>query len=360
MPRSRAGAQARRLACAKDPRSRSSASGPIWLILTFAVFAIALLGAWPRSAAAQPFPNRPVRIVVPQTPGTPSDNIARALAEQLSEYWQQSVVIEAKPGAGGTIAAELVARGSADGYTLLLANSSNMAIAPALDQGLRYDPVADFAPIGRLIHVPFVVVINSAVPVKSMPELVAHARAHPGRVTYLSFGEGTVTHMAFESLKAAAAIDVVEVGYKTYAQAIPDLLTGRVDLCLCDIVAMRQYVDAGTLRVLGVVGEKRLAAVPEVPTVTEQGVPGFALGMWYGVVAPAGIPPAVRANLVDAVNHARRTPAMNQRIESLGFQPILDDPAQFAATVRSEIEKYSGIVKNARMAADRNVRDATR
>jgi tripartite-type tricarboxylate transporter receptor subunit TctC len=213
--------------------------------LALALLAALLLCAWPIGEAAQPYPARPVRIVVPQTPGTPSDNIARALAEQLSEYWQQSVVIEAKPGAGGTIAAELVAKGPADGYTLLLANSSNMAIAPALDQALRYDPVADFAPIARLIHVPFIVVANSALPVKSMPELVAYARAHPGRVTYLSFGEGTVTHMAFESLKAAAGIDVVEVGYKTYAQAIPDLVTGRVDLCLCDIVPMRPHIDAG-------------------------------------------------------------------------------------------------------------------
>src|SRR6516164_2879220 len=130
---------------------------------------MALLGSWPSDAAAQLYPGRPVRIIVPQTPGTPSDNMARALAEQLSEYWQQSVVVEAKPGAGGTIAAEFVAKGPADGYTLLLANSSNMAIAPALDRALRYDPVADFAPIGRLIQVPFIVVVNSALPVKSMP-----------------------------------------------------------------------------------------------------------------------------------------------------------------------------------------------
>ena len=326
--------------------------------ITFVLLAMALLGSWPNDVPAQPYPSRPVRIVVPQTPGTPSDNIARAFAEQLSEYWQQSVVVEAKPGAGGTIAAEFVAKGPADGYLLLLANSSNMTIAPAVDQSLRYDPVADFAPIGRLIHVPFFVVVNSAVPVKSMPELVAYARAHRGRVTYLSFGEGTVTHMAFESLKAAAGIDVVEVGYKTYAQAIPDLVTGRVD-CLCDIVPLRQYIDAGTLRLLGVVGDKRSSAMPEVPTVTEQGVPGFALGMWYGIVAPSGIPPAVRASLVDALDRARRTPAMIQRIESLGFQPILDDPAQFAATLRSEIEKYTGIAEKARMTSGGNSRAAT-
>ena len=319
--------------------------------IALALVAVALLGAWPRDAVAQSYPSRPVRIIVPQTPGTPADNIARALGERLQEHWRESVVIEAKPGAGGTIAAEFVAKGPADGYTLLLANSSNMTIAPALDQPLRYDPVADFAPIGRLIHVPFIAVVNSAVPVKSMPELVAHARAHPHRLTYLSFGEGTVTHMAFESLKAAAGIDIVEVPYKTYAQAIPDLITGRVDLCLCDLVAMRPHIDAGTLRVLGVIGERRLEALPEVPTVTEQGVPGFALTMWYGIVAPSGIPPAVRASLIDAVDRARRTPAMAQRIESLGFQPILDDPTQFAATVRSEIEKYTAIARGARAAS---------
>jgi tripartite-type tricarboxylate transporter receptor subunit TctC len=326
-------------------------AGPPLRVLAFAFVAIALPGAWPRDAAAQAFPSRPVRIVVPQTPGTPADNIARALAEQLSEYWQQSVVIEARPGAGGTIAAEFVARSPADGYTLLIANSSNMTIAPALDQGLRYDPVADFAPIARVIDVPFIVVSNSALPVKTMPELVAYARAHPGRVTYLSFGEATVTHMAFESLKAAAAIDIVEVGYKTYAQAMPDLITGRVDLCLCDIVPMRPHIDAGKVRVLGVIGENRLASMPEVPTVSQQGVPGFSLGMWYGVVAPSGIPPAVRATLVEAVNRARRTPEVIRRIEFLGFQPVLDDPTQFAAVIRSEIDKYTEIAKKAQMAA---------
>jgi tripartite-type tricarboxylate transporter receptor subunit TctC len=157
--------------------------------------------------------------------------------------------------------------------------------------------------------------------------------------------------MAFASLNAAAGIDVVEVGYTSTAQALPDLVVGRVDLCLCDITPLRQYVDAGTLRLLGTVGEKRVAAAPEVPTVGEQGVPGFEHGMWYGVVAPAGIPSAVRANLVAALAYSRQTPAMKQRIEFLNYEPIYDDPAQFAAALRSEIEEYSGIVKQARNAS---------
>jgi len=320
-------------------------------LIALMVLATAVLGSWPRAAAAQPFPNRPVRIVVPQPPGTASDTVARILAEQLAEYWHQSVVVETKPGAGGTIAADLVAKAHADGYTLLLANPSNMAIAAAVDQRLRYDPLADFTPIGRLIHVPYFVVTNATMPVKSMPELVAYARAHPGRVTYLSFGEATVSHMAFASLNAAAGIDVVEVGYTSTAQALPDLVVGRVSLCLCDITPLRQYVDAGTLRLLGAVGEKRAAAEPAVPTVAEQGVSGFAHGMWYGIVAPAGIPSAVRASLVAALAYARQTPAMKQRIEALNYEPIYDDPAQFAAAVRSEIEEYSGIVKQARSAS---------
>jgi tripartite-type tricarboxylate transporter receptor subunit TctC len=322
-------------------------------LIALAVLANAVLGSSARTAAAQPFPNHPVRIVVPQPPGTAPDTVARILAEQLAEYWHQSVVVETKPGASGTIAADLVARAPADGYTLLLANPSNMAIAAAVNQGLRYDPVADFTPIGRLIHVPFFVVTNATMPVKSMLELVAYARAHPGRVTYLSFGEATVSHMAFASLNAAAGTDVVEVGYSSTAQALPDLVAGRVNLCLCDITPLRQYVDAGTLRLLGAIGEKRAAVAPAVPTVAEQGVSGFAHGMWYGVVAPAGIPSTVRANLVAALAYARQTPAMKQRIESLNYEPIYDDPAQFAAAVRSEIEEYSGIVKQARSAKSR-------
>jgi tripartite-type tricarboxylate transporter receptor subunit TctC len=328
--------------------------------IALAVLAAAMLGSWPSIAAAQAFPNRPVHIVVPQPPGTASDTVARLLAEQLSEYWHQSVVVEARPGAGGTIAADLVARAPADGYTLLIANPSNMAIAAAVDQHLRYDPIADFTPIGRLIGVPFFVVTHAAMPVKSVPELIAYARTHPGRVTYLSFGEATVSHMAFESLNAAAGIDVLEVGYKSAAQALPDLVAGRVDLCLCDITPLRQYVDGGALRLLGTVGETRAAAAPEVPTVAEQGVSGFANGMWYGVVAPAGLPPAVRENLIAAVAHARQTAAMRQHLESLHYELIYDDPAQFAATVRSETERYSGIVKQARVAADRKSHDAER
>ena len=329
-------------------------------LIAFAVLALVVLGSWAGTASAQSFPDRPVRIVVPQPPGTASDTVARILAKQLAEYWHQSVVVETKPGAGGTIAADLVAKARADGYTLLLANPSNLAIAAAVDQGLRYDPVADFTPIGRLIHVPFFVVTNAAMPVKSMPELVAYARAHPGRVTYLSFGEATVSHMAFASLNAAAGTDIVEVGYKTTAQSLPDLLEGRVDLCLCDITPLRRYVDAGTLRLLGAVGEKRIAVAPEMPTVAEQGVPGFANGMWYGVVAPAGIPSTVRAELVAALAYARQTPAMKQQIESLNYEPIYDDPAQFAAAVRSEIEEYSAIARQARSAADRKSPDAAR
>ena len=329
-------------------------------LIAFVVLATVVLGSWPRTAAAQPFPNHPVRIVVPQPPGTASDTVARILADQLTEFWHQSVVVETKPGAGGTIAADLVARSPADGYMLLLANPSNMAIAAAVDQNLRYDPLTDFTPIGRLIHVPYFVVASAALPVKSMPELIDYARAHPGRVTYVSFGEATVSHMAFASLNAAAGIDIVEIGYKTTAQSLPDLLAGRVDLCLCDITPLRRHVDAGTLRLLGAVGEKRIAVAPEVPTVSEQGVPGFALGMWYGVVAPAGTPPAVRANLVAALARARQSPAMKQQIESLDYEPIYDDPAQFAAIVRSEIEKYSGIAKQARIAADRKSRAADR
>lgn len=329
-------------------------------IISFAVLAIAVTGSWPGAAAAQPYPNRPVHIVVPQPPGTASDTIARALAEQLTEYWHQSVVIETRPGAGGTIAADFVAKAPADGYTLLVANPSNMAIAAAVEQGLRYDPAADFAPIGRLIHVPYFVVANATLPVRSMPELIVYARAHPGRVTYLSFGEATVTHMAFESLNAAAGIDLLEVGYKTTAQALPDLVAGRVDLCLCDIAVLRPHLEAGTLRVLGAVGEKRAAVMPLVPTVAEQGVSGFELGMWYGIVAPAGIPPAVRANLVAALNQARRTPAMKQRMEFMAYDAIYDDPAQFAAVVRSETEKYSDIVRRARITADRHSQNPAR
>ena len=343
-----------------NEHARPSHRGRRLRAFAFLAAAIAAVTGCSAIALAQPYPNRPVRIIVGQTPGTPPDNIARIVAEQLAELWHQSVVVENRTGAGGTIAADLVAKAPPDGYTLLMGGQSNLAIAAVLDPTHRYDPRTEFAPIGRIAHTPFFVVVNATVPVKTIPELISYARAHPGRLTFVSYGDATVSRMAFKLLMAETGIDLVEIPYKGSAQALADHLAGRVDIGLNDFAVVGQHVAAGTLRVLGAAGAKRASAAPDVPTVAEQGVAGFEVEAWYGLVAPAGVVPDVLARLGDALNRIRRTPGMRKRIEKFDYEPIFDHPAQFAAVIRSDIDTYSRLMKRAGIAAERKTGDAAR
>lgn len=337
---------------------RRSYRGRRLCIFAFLAAAIAGMTGWSLTATAQPYPNRSVRIIVGQTPGTPPDNISRIVAERLSELWHQSVMVENRSGAGGTIAADLVAKASPDGYTLLMGGQSNLAVAVALDPTRRYDPLTQFAPIGRIASTPFFVVVNATVPVKTIPELISFARAHPGRLTFVSYGDATVSRMAFKLLMAETGIDLVEIPYKGSAQALADHLAGRVDIGLNDLTVVGQHVAAGTLRVLGAAGAKRAAFAPDVPTVAEQGVAGFKVEAWYGLVAPAGVAPEVLASLSDALNRIRRMPEMRTRIEKFDYEPIFDDPAQFAAVIQSDIDTYSRVMKRAGISAERKAGDA--
>jgi len=304
--------------------------------------ALAAACAWNSVAIAQPYPNRAVKIIVGQTAGGTPDSVARLVRDQFSEYWQQTVVVENKPGAGGTIAADAVTKAPPDGYTLLLGGPSNLATA-ARDPALAFDPLKSFTPIGRVITTPLVIVANPAVPAKTISELVAYARANPGHFTYLSFGDGAISSLAFQLLIDATGIDLVEIPYKGYAQALPDLLAGRVDLGLVDYIFVRQHVEKGSLRVLGATGTRRIAQLPDVPTVAEQGHPGYAVDLWYGLVAPAGVPKDVLATLQHALERLRRSPAAQERLKDRGYDIAADTPEQFAATIRAEVERYAPV-----------------
>lgn len=310
----------------------------------------------PASAAeatpAQSYPSRPVRIITGQQPGTPSDVIARLFGENLSKLSGQAVVIENHPGAGGTIGAELAAKAAADGYTLLVAGHSNLVLAMAAGVDRRYDAMEDFAPIGRIASVPFALAVNRKVPVNSVQDLVVYARAHPGQLTYATNGKATMSQLGIDLLRSATGIKMLAVPYSGAGTALADVVAGRVDMMFTDYAVLAPHVASGALRVLGSGGELRAAAALDVPTIAEQGFDGFAVNTWYGLVAPIGIPSDTLARLAGLVAEIRRLPDMRRSLERLGYEPLDDSPTQFGVTLRSEIEKYSEVLRKAALRED--------
>jgi tripartite-type tricarboxylate transporter receptor subunit TctC len=296
-------------------------------------------------ALAQTFPAKPVRLITGHAPGGQSDRLARLIGPKLAGLWGQPVVVESRVGAAGTISAALVAKAPADGYTLLMCSSSNLAFAAVLNKDLGYDPLRDFSMIGRIASVPTVLVVASWVPASSITELVTYARAHPGRLTAGSSGKGSSSGFALELLKAAAGIDILEIPYSGLAPAVMAVLSGQIDMVFAELSLVRPHVASGAMRIIAAVGSRRYAAAPEVPTIEEQGLGGVIVDSWLGVVAPARTPPEITARLAGALTQVVRMPDVRQQLLEQGFDPIDDTQERFAAAVRADIEKYSIVAR---------------
>lgn len=313
------------------------------------IFAVLLAAAIPALqsavATAQTYPTKPIRLIVGFPPGAQSDAAARLTAMRLGEILGQPIVVENRSGAVSTIAAEMVAKSPPDGYTVLLGGSSNLAQAPFLFADLRYDPVRDFVPIGRILKVSWMLAVRAKFPATTLAEFLDYARARPGEVTFAVSASGT--QLAGAMLTRAANVKVTEVPYKGTAPAVADVLGDRVDFTLADLVAVGPHRHTGTLRFLATTASRRSPLAPDVPTVAEQGFPGFTAFSWSSLVVPRGTPPEVVATLRNALRQALRDPEFRESIERLGFEPIDEDPEEFAAVLKSEIDRFGQLIKDA-------------
>jgi tripartite-type tricarboxylate transporter receptor subunit TctC len=294
----------------------------------------------------QEFPGKPVRFVVGFTPGGPSDILARALGQKLGERWNQQVVIENRPGAGGNVAAEAVARSAPDGYTWLLGNNSILATNQTLYGRLGYDPVKDFAPVSLVAVQPNILVVNPAVPANSVAELISLARKHPGKLNYASSGSGAAAHLAGELFKTMAGVDLVHVPYKGAQPALTDVIAGQVQIMFATSASVIPFIKAGKLRALAVTTARRSPSVPELPTVSEAGVPGFEAITWHGVVVPAATPAPRIERLNRDIVGVLALPDLRERLAALGAEVMAGSPAEFADYIASEIPKWAKVVRD--------------
>jgi tripartite-type tricarboxylate transporter receptor subunit TctC len=285
--------------------------------------------------------------VVPFAAGGATDVLARLVGERLTASLGQQVVVDNRPGAGGNIGSDIVARAEPDGYTILMGAVGTHAINPSLYPKMPYDPVKDFAPVTLVASVPNVLVVNPEVPAKSVQELIDLAKAKPGELNFASSGNGTSIHLSGELFKAMTGTDIVHVPYKGSGPAVTDLLGGQVQMMFDNMPSSLPHVKAGKLRALGVTSAKRSPALPEVSTIAEAGVPGYDATSWFGILAPAGTPEPVVTRLQGAIVQALGEPEMRQRMADLGAEPVGDTPAEFGQFITAELAKWAKVVNDA-------------
>jgi tripartite-type tricarboxylate transporter receptor subunit TctC len=314
-------------------------------------FPLAILAASCAAFAHDAYPSRPIKLVVPYAAGGPADLLARSVGEKLAARLGQPVLVENKPGAGGHTAGEQVAKGPADGYTLVLSTIAHNGAAKLYGH-LRYDPATDLQPVILLAESPSVLLVKQSLPVKSVAELLAYARAHPGKLTYGSAGTGSAMHMAAELLRSMAQIDYVHVPYRGGAPAMADLLGGQIDLMFDSLGTAHQQIASGKVRALAVTSTTRNASLPDVPTLAEAGVPGYASVPWYEISAPRGVPPVIVNKLNAELNVALKSPDLVQRWEALGVLPLGGSPADAVARNQAETRKWSAVIDAAHMKLD--------
>ena len=304
------------------------------------------------SASSVAFPDKPVRFVIGFTPGGPSDILARAVGQKLAERWGQQVVIENRPGAGGNLAAEVVAKSAPDGYTWLLGNNSILATNQSLYKKLPYDPVKDFAPVALVAVQPNILVVHPSLSASSVSELVALAKQNPGKLNYASSGAGAAAHLAGELFKTMAGVDIVHVPYKGAQPALTDLIAGQVQLMFATSASVIPYVKAGRLRALAVTTAQRSPSVPELPTVSEAGLSGFEATTWHGVVVPAATPAPLVQRLNQDLNSVLGEKDLRERLTGLGAEVLTGTPRDFADYIAREIPKWTKVVKDSGARAD--------
>jgi tripartite-type tricarboxylate transporter receptor subunit TctC len=310
----------------------------------FVLGLVALLASGVGARAAD-YPVRPISLVVAFTPGGPSDVLSRIIGKQMEKSLGQPVVIDNRPGGGGNIAAEVVAHAVPDGYTLLMGNNSILATNAALYRKLNYDAEKDFAPIVLIGSQPNILVVNPKMAVHSVPELIALAKAEPGKLNYANSGYGAAAHLAAELFKAEAKVDLVAVSYKGAAPALQDVIAGHVDLMFATSASVVGHLKSGLLRPLAVTTLKRFSLMPELPTVAESGLPGFDATTWHGLVAPAGTPKEIVEKLARAARQALADPDTRRALADLGVEIAGGSPEEFAAYIKSEIPKWTAVVK---------------
>jgi len=298
-------------------------------------------------AAAQDYPRKPVRLIVPFAPGGGNDTVARTIAQQMSASLGQQIVIDNRSGAGGVVGAELAAKAPPDGYTLFLGGVGSLAVNPNLHARLPYDPLKDFAPITLIASAPSVLVVHPSVPARTLAEFTALARANPGKLNYASNGNGSSAQLAAVMYEAMAGVQLMHVPYKGLSPALVDLLSGEVQAMFSSVVAIVPHIQSGKLRPLAVTGKKRASPLPGVPTVAESGYPDYEAGSWYGLLAPAGTPREIVARLHGDAVKALEQPEIRSRLAGEGAEPVGSTPEQFAAYIRSELARMGRLIRDA-------------
>jgi tripartite-type tricarboxylate transporter receptor subunit TctC len=322
---------------------RCSIAASALIVPTVAVLIIA--GPASAVALAQAHPSKPIRLIVPFPSGGVPDIVGRVVAKELAKGLGQSVLVDNRAGAAGTVGVEAGAKSPPDGYTLVLGTTGTLASAPSLYPNVGYDPIKSFAPISLLISAPFLVVVHPSVPATSLSELIGFAKAKPGQLNFGSAGSGGPPHIAGEMFKTAAGVDLVHVPYKGLGTAVVDLITGRIHLMFNQLAPFQTYIHAGKLRPLAVAAPSRIPQLPGVPTAAESGMPGYEVSIWFGLLAPSGTPKTVIVRLNAEVQKALATKEVQNSLTAQGFEPTGGSPEQFLTLIVSEAAKWSRAIK---------------
>jgi tripartite-type tricarboxylate transporter receptor subunit TctC len=294
---------------------------------------------------AQNYPSKPIRLVVPFTPGGSTDILARVIGVKLTEAWGKQVVIDNRPGAGGNIGVDLVAKSPADGYTLVMGHIGTFGVNPTLYPKLPYDPIKDFQPITLVALVPNMLSVNPALPAKSVKELIALAKAKPGTINFGSGGNGSAAHLAGEYFKLMTKTEITHIPYRGTSPAVTDLIAGQIQMIITGVPPTLNFVKTGKLRALAVATSKRLPLLPDLPTISEAGVPGYEATQWYGVLAPAGTPKPIVAKLNAEMAKAIKGPDVREKLAADAAEPVGNSPEEFGAFIKKEIARWAPVIK---------------